>query len=556
MIYLLLFLSSLISVIVLTPYLIEFLCRHKLVDVPDERKVHTNLTPRMGGVLIHAVVTFLVVSFYSDVNTIKFLIIASVIIVACGFLDDGVGLKWNVKFLVQMGGVGFLLYHFSARIENVSLLGLSIPFPLNYILLFVFALGVINALNLMDGLDGLVSGFSFSIFALCFALGFLFRNTFLMILSVTLAGALLGFIKFNAFPSRIFLGDSGSLTLGFFLVAAVFEVSITKYAGTIDMAFPIIVLALPVLDTLRVMGTRLMQKKSPFLPDKNHLHHIILSFNIRHKTTVFIIQSLAMFYLFAAICYIEGKYLLAYLLFFVNTGAILLIKPVMRGLIKLVRIQPLIRELIDFPAKIVKLFDKYIFVLSSFAFAIIYLTSTYAPSPYSLGIVWSMLLFELILLFVAIYHNRTNYSLNHFYVFLNFLIFFSLSQVYSQSQWGGLTHIRYILETKTLYNISIILIASFVILFLVSRNNLWSKTVIFFSGVDLFVLIITAFSFVLRNYYESSWFISISNCLLLTFICFTWVKILMLYYKRLSHVFFYGSFVLSILALVVMIFLG
>lgn len=553
MIYLLLFLSSLIAVIVLTPYLIDFLYKHNLVDVPDTRKVHTSLTPRMGGLLIYAVVTFLIVCFYADINAIKFLLVASVILVVCGALDDGVGLKWNVKLMIQIAAVAFLLYNYSSKISGVYLLGFTLPFPVNYIIMFLFALGLINALNMMDGLDGLVSGFSFSIFSFYFAIGFLFHNTFLMVLSVTFAGALLGFIKYNAFPSRIFLGDSGSLTLGFFLVAASFEVTLTRFGTNLDLTFPIIALALPILDTLRVMVTRILAKKSPFLPDKNHLHHIVLGFNIRHKTTVFIIQSFALFYLFAAICYFEGNIITAYIIFTANTIIILAIKPVMKIMIRLVKIEPSIRLLIDFPTTIIRLFDRYIFFISSIAFLIIYLTSTYVPSPSSLGTIWFLLLFELILLFVAIYHNRTNYSLNHFYVFLNILIFFSLSQIYSLSGVEGMGHFRSLLQTKVLYNISIILIASFVILFLISRNNLWSKKIIFFNGMDLFILIITAFSFVLRNYLETSLIISISNCLLVTFICFTWVKILMLYYKRLSYVFFYASFALSILALVIMI---
>lgn len=553
MIYLLLFLSSLIAVIVLTPYLIDFLCKYNLVDIPDERKVHTGLTPRMGGLLIHFVATFLVLCFYNDVNAVKFLIIASFIIVICGLMDDGVGLKWSTKLFVQIAAVAFLLYHFYPRISLVTIAGIAIPFPLNFLIIFLFALGVINALNMMDGLDGLVSGFSFSIFVLFFALGFLTQNIFIMILSATLAGALLGFIKYNAFPSRIFLGDSGSLTLGFFLVAASIEVTLTKFNGKLDLTFPILVLALPILDTLRVMGTRILAGRSPFIADRNHLHHLILAHNVRHKTVVFIIQSFALIYLFAAICYYEGKIIPAYILFVVNTLAVVSIRSLLKVVIPMKKVRPMLKWLVDFPTTIIRLFDKYIFFISSIAFLIIYLASAFVPSPYSLGTVWFLLLFELILLFVAIYHNRTNYSLNHFYVFLNFLVFFSLTQIYSVSSGENIRQIRYLLETKMLYNISIILIASFVILFLISRNNIWSKTVIFFSGADLYIMIVTAFSFVLRNYYNSGWITSVSNCLLITFICFTWVKILMLYYKRLSPVFFYGTFVLSIFALVLML---
>src|ERR1035437_7542856 len=151
MVYLILFLSGLISLLVLTPYLINFLLKINVVDIPGGRKIHDGLVPRLGGILIYFVVSFLLLTFYNDLNTIRFIIIGSFILAATGFIDDCLGMEWKYKLIVQVIISLFIIYHFLPSINKITIFEITLPFPLNYIIFFLFILGAINALNLMDG---------------------------------------------------------------------------------------------------------------------------------------------------------------------------------------------------------------------------------------------------------------------------------------------------------------------------------------------------------------------------------------------------------------------
>jgi len=335
MIYLVLFLSSLIAILILTPYLISFLLKINIVDIPGGRKIHDRLIPRLGGILIYFVVFFLLLTFYNDLNSIRFIIIGSFILAATGFIDDYLEMAWKYKLLVQVIISLFVINHFLTAINKITIFEITLPFPLNFIILFLFILGVINALNFMDGLDGLVSKFSFSIFALYFVLGFLLNNAFIMFISITFSGALLGFIIYNAYPARIFLGDCGSMTLGLFLVATCIQVSLTKYSGNLNLTPAVFILALPVIDAIKVVFIRIINRKSPFLPDQNHLHHQILKNCSKPKLTVIILQAISLVFLVAVLFYFIGNYLVAYSLFIAGLVVVFTISPAIKLIAKI-----------------------------------------------------------------------------------------------------------------------------------------------------------------------------------------------------------------------------
>jgi UDP-GlcNAc:undecaprenyl-phosphate GlcNAc-1-phosphate transferase len=186
----------------------------------------------------------------------------------------------------------------------------------------------------MDGIDGLVTQFSFLIFALNFVLGFLLNNVFIMFISITFIGVLLGFMIYNVYPARIFLGDGGSLTLGLFLVVTCIEVSLTKYSGSLNLTPAVFTLALPVIDTVRVVIIRLINKKSPFLPDQNHLHHRILKGGIDQKSTVMILLAISLIFLFSALFYFRENYFLAYILFILGIVVVFSISSVIKFVAK------------------------------------------------------------------------------------------------------------------------------------------------------------------------------------------------------------------------------
>jgi UDP-N-acetylmuramyl pentapeptide phosphotransferase/UDP-N-acetylglucosamine-1-phosphate transferase len=131
------------------------------VDNPDgERRVHTKITPRMGGIIVFAVALVMIFGFYENINDYRFFVISMLIMVACGILDDLLDVSWNLKFLLQFVSITFLMIQIYPDVTSIEILGFNLPLFLGYFILFVFAVGTVNSINLMDGLDGLVSGYS------------------------------------------------------------------------------------------------------------------------------------------------------------------------------------------------------------------------------------------------------------------------------------------------------------------------------------------------------------------------------------------------------------
>ncbi len=316
MIYLIVAFLSFLITIVSTPYLIEYLIKKDIVHKPEDgdRHIHTSSIPRMGGIIIFTVVIIITFSFYHDIYSKIFFISGAIIAFALGLVDDYREVTWKIKFIFQSVAAALLILSFHAdNLTVFKFLGFTLLPGINYIILFLLIVGLLNSFNFMDGLDGLVSGYSLIVAAMCFLLNMGSGFIFIGYLSASIVGTTLGFLKFNANPARIFLGDSGSLTLGYLISGLVVlisgEVSINPqnnvqaYSDTIDLTFIIIVLALPLSDTIRVMLIRLKQRKHLFLADTNHLHHILFSKNIRHKTVVLLIHLFSITFVLLAIYY-------------------------------------------------------------------------------------------------------------------------------------------------------------------------------------------------------------------------------------------------------------
>ena len=156
MIYIVVFFTSLVLTLFFTPSLIDFITSIKVVDMPgDIRRVNTSPVPRMGGIIIYVVVLIMTISFYEDLDSIRFFILASGLIALLGIVDDMIGVHWNHKFIIQFLMSFFLIYFLSQKFDVVSFFGFQLAFPLNYIFLTLLIVGVINSINLLDGLDGL-----------------------------------------------------------------------------------------------------------------------------------------------------------------------------------------------------------------------------------------------------------------------------------------------------------------------------------------------------------------------------------------------------------------
>lgn len=287
---LLAFMTSLL----LTPLVRRFAIFIGAVDKPDARKVHAKIMPRAGGLAIFA--GFLLAVLFSqavDRKVIGFLAGGGVIIVI-GVIDDLYSISPKVKLLGQIFAALILVWY-GVKIDSFSN-PFSTPIPLGIwsIPVTVFwVIGITNAVNLIDGLDGLAAGIS-AISALTMAVLALTQGQlFVVYCALFLVSSIFGFLRYNFYPAQIFMGDSGSLFLGYIL-AALSVMSMSKAATIITLIIPIIILGVPILDTGFAILRRLFNNKPIFQPDKEHLHHRLLALGFSHRDTVLLIYGVTL----------------------------------------------------------------------------------------------------------------------------------------------------------------------------------------------------------------------------------------------------------------------
>ncbi len=312
--YLNIFLVAFFSSVIAVPLLRRWAVQTGKLDQPDRRKVHTKAIPRLGGVAI--IFSFLLTAliFFDYSKELRGLLVGLILIFIIGLLDDLLHLTARQKFLGQISAALF-----TTIISGVSLRYLGDLFGFGPITLpfwvaipfTVFAIvGVINAINMIDGLDGLSGGVSIIALGAFFYLFFASGNLFGMSVTVALVGSLLGFLKHNSYPARIFMGDAGSLSLGFLLAFLAIQMTQTE-GSTVSPVVPVLILGLPIVDTLMVMGRRITKRQSPFTPDMTHVHHTFLNLGLSHRFTVLLIYLYSFFWaLFALLLRDAPEYLL------------------------------------------------------------------------------------------------------------------------------------------------------------------------------------------------------------------------------------------------------
>ncbi|MBA7710326.1 putative undecaprenyl-phosphate N-acetylglucosaminyl 1-phosphate transferase [subsurface metagenome] len=266
----------------------------RAMDPPGGRKRHRYPVARVGGLVILPSIVIPLLLFVHLSPTMKGLLAGGLLVFILGFLDDVYDVPYYAKFLTQLLAVILFLVLSKLRTAPLTFLGASADFGyLYYPIIIIWMLGVMNAFNLIDGMDALAGGVGFIVFSTFAYLFYSSGQPEELLISVVLVGAVLGFIRNNLPPARIFLGDSGSLFLGF-MMAALGIVYAAGRGGTFSLTIPVLVVFLPVLDTLYVMAHRIWQRKNPFLPDRHHLHHILLDFSIEHFHVVLIIYLMAL----------------------------------------------------------------------------------------------------------------------------------------------------------------------------------------------------------------------------------------------------------------------
>jgi UDP-GlcNAc:undecaprenyl-phosphate/decaprenyl-phosphate GlcNAc-1-phosphate transferase len=268
--------------------------RFDVMDVPGGRKVHEHPVPRIGG-LAFAVGACASIAWWGtkDATTLSALL-GCLIIVGFGVWDDRVDLGYRTKLVGQLlgalvvvlgGDIWFTTLPFLPEMEAPAWAGMLFT--------VVFLIGVSNAVNLTDGLDGLAGGLSFLTFSGIAYLAYLSSDVTVLALAVPFLGALLGFLRYNTYPARIFMGDGGSQLLGFMMgVLAVLLADSSR--GPFSPSLALFLLGLPFLDTLGVTGQRLAEGRSPFVGDRAHVHHKLLRVGMTHYeavTAIYLIQA-------------------------------------------------------------------------------------------------------------------------------------------------------------------------------------------------------------------------------------------------------------------------
>lgn len=289
------------------------------VDHPGHRRVHGRIIPRLGGValviaffapllILFGVETEVSRRFFSEPLRIVGLVSGALLVSGVGVFDDIRGVRAWTKLWVQLLAA-MVAFACGYRIDAVAM-----PF-IGHLEMGIFAVpitalwivAVINAINLIDGLDGLAGGVTFFACVTNFVVGAINHDVLVMLLSASLGGAVLGFLLFNFNPASIFMGDSGSLFLGYVLATTAIRGNSVKSSTTVALLVPLIALGLPIMDTLFAMVRRWLERRPLFSPDRGHIHHQLLAMGINHRRAVLTLYGLSVLFTAGAVLVAMGR---------------------------------------------------------------------------------------------------------------------------------------------------------------------------------------------------------------------------------------------------------
>lgn len=283
------FIIAVFVTMALIPPLMRWAVVLRIVDIPDARKVHTGVIPRIGGIAMVVGTLLPLILWLPPSPMVIAYILGAIIILFFGVWDDRKNLGYRVKFLGQLVAVLVVVLYGDVLITAIPFWD-ELPFYIALPLTIFALLGITNAINLADGLDGLAGGTTLLSLGLIAFLAYLADGAILVLITVAIMGGILGFLRFNTYPASVFMGDGGSQFLGF-SVGVLAIVLTQKTSHSISPALPLLFLGLPILDTLMVMGQRIHERRSPFAPDKNHIHHKLLALGYDHYEAVFLIYA-------------------------------------------------------------------------------------------------------------------------------------------------------------------------------------------------------------------------------------------------------------------------
>jgi UDP-GlcNAc:undecaprenyl-phosphate GlcNAc-1-phosphate transferase len=330
-IYLYLFLVSAGISLLITPFIRDFSQKMKVLDHAGHRKIHLTPVPLLGGIAIilaFFISQFTAIKLFPEIQQqiskpIAGMIVSVFLIIILGIFDDIFDLSSKTKIIVEIiaaiyaVSMGFKITILTNPVGRHLELGiLSLPVSILWILL------IMNAINLMDGLDGLASGIVIIAGTALFSVGILRGNMQVPLFSAALVGATAGFLKYNYHPASIFMGDVGSLFLGFIL-ALISIVGSYKGTTTVTLLLPLVILVVPVMETVVTVLRRLLNKQAIFSADRNHIHHRLLELGLSHPKVVLVLYLISSSFGFMGIGFSLGnkKFLLIFSLFYLILGS-------------------------------------------------------------------------------------------------------------------------------------------------------------------------------------------------------------------------------------------
>jgi UDP-GlcNAc:undecaprenyl-phosphate GlcNAc-1-phosphate transferase len=523
--YLIIFFATLVGTILITPYFIDLLNKIKIVDVPDgKRKLHSIPVPRMGGLLIFLIFLTSIFIFYGDINSIKYYLFGAIVIFTLGAYDDLMGTGWLLKFVYQTIAASLLLLFLAPKFSSLTIFTIEFSIVPGIIILIFFIVGTINAFNLLDGLDGLVSGISLLVFTLLFFISLNLLDTFSLVILSSIIGCALGFLKYNSYPARIFLGDSGSFFLGYLIVSAAIIVSIDKSTGVLDLTFPVILLAVPIADTLKVLFERTLAGKHPFAADRTHIHHIVYSKNITHQTTVFIITVYSLLFTANAIIYLYYSETGGILIFLILIIPLIFASKILQFMIEHEKLVVFGRTINKFPQFLINYYRVGIIPLAGLFIVYYFIYLLFNQSgPIAEFLIPSFFILGLLLIFTILNYNKHK-ILTDIIVFFNILIFFIINQT-SKVLYRDISELP-VLGNLTYHLLIVAILLPVVGFFLIFRERISTQNMSFFSGLDLIIILVVLLLSITSNLIPITQSYMISDTIFRSFLIYAFYKVL------------------------------
>jgi UDP-GlcNAc:undecaprenyl-phosphate GlcNAc-1-phosphate transferase len=321
--------AAAITAFIITYYSVPAIIRlslvKKLYDKPDERKIHAGRISPLGGMAIFGgmIISFVFFSAHLANPTLNSVLVALFVIFVMGVKDDLYPLTPYKKLLGQLLAVSIVIFQGDIRIENFyGLFGIhELPYWISVLISYFFYLGIINSFNFIDGINGLSSGIGIVV-SITFGIWFYYLNEPLfLILALCIAGSQLAFLRYNLINAKIFMGDSGSMILGFLvaLLTIYYLQANERFSDSIllhidALVFALAVLIIPIMDTVRVVFVRLfILRKSPLKADRNHIHHVLLDIGLSHVQATLVLLVVNVFFIVLTYYlndFIRAKYLI------------------------------------------------------------------------------------------------------------------------------------------------------------------------------------------------------------------------------------------------------